>query len=118
LAALDRLTARTGHVRCFGSLLSFDHIEFDFFFVAQTSQILVRVVLGDCRLMYENILVGVQTIDETVSVLDVEPFDLAFHAGGEDFLLHLFFALVRSGVLIFLSFGHFSLSIGFIDESI
>jgi hypothetical protein len=68
--------------------------------------------------MNEDVLVGVLSVYESVSVLDVEPFDLAFHAGGEDFLLHLFFALVRSGVLIFLSFGHFSLSIGFIDESI
>jgi hypothetical protein len=87
--------------------LTFNDVELDFLFVAQTAQIFVRIVLGNCSLMHEDILVGVRTIDEPVSVLHVEPFDFAFDAGSQKFLFRLFFGWMIAGVvLILLAFRH------------
>jgi hypothetical protein len=59
--------------------------------------------------MNENILIGIQTVNETVSVLDIEPFDFSFHSSSQKFLFRLFFGLIVAGIILtfFISFGHF-----------
>jgi hypothetical protein len=66
--------------------LTLHDVELDFFLVAQAAQILVRVVFRNCRLMHEDIFVGIRAIDETIAVLDIEPFHFTFHARGQHFL--------------------------------
>jgi len=89
--------------------LTFNDVKFHFFLVAQTSQVFFRVVLCNRRLMNKNVFVGIQTVNKTVTVLYIEPFDLALYASGQNFLLHLFFAFIGTSVfLIFFSFGHCS----------
>jgi len=57
--------------------------------------------------MNKNILVGIQAINESISVLNIKPFDLAFHAGSQNFLFSMFFLSITTvRVLIVLSFGH------------
>lgn len=86
-------------------LLSFDDVEFDFFFVAQTSQIFVGIIFDNRRLkhfqyklkncekncgrkksifylMYEDVFVLIGPINKTVAVFHVKPFDFAFYAFG------------------------------------
>jgi len=54
-----------------------------FFSVADGSKVFVLVVLGDGSLVNENVFVGVVSVDETVAVSDVEPFNASGNTVGD-----------------------------------
>jgi uncharacterized membrane protein len=51
-----------------------DDVEENFFSIANTTKVFVFVIFSDCSLMNEDIIVCVITIDETVTVANIEPF--------------------------------------------
>jgi hypothetical protein len=108
LTAFDGFAVRTGDIGSFRALLSFNDVKFHFLLVTQTAQILIRIIFRNGRLMHENVFVGIDSIDKTVSVLDVEPFHFSFHARSQNFLFNRLFGRRRfatSGIFI----GHFRL---------
>ena len=82
------------------SSLTLDNIEFDFFVVANATQVLARIILDDGCLMNEDVFVGIFSkfdegkqakrlcfslcatvrvrllpMNEAIAALDIEPFD-------------------------------------------
>lgn len=54
--------------------------------------------------MYENVLVGVVSVDETVAISDVEPLDNAAHGVGDDGLFSRLWS-IASGLLVVILSG-------------
>lgn len=84
-----------------GSFDSFDDVELDLLAVSQTSQELLRIIIGDGGLMDEDVFIGIVAIDKAVAVLHIEPFDLAGDSASQYRLLWLL-CLGLGGFLIFL----------------
>lgn len=64
-----------------------DDVEKYFFAVTDRSEVFVLVVFGDGGLVNEHVFVGVVSVDETVTVSHVEPFNAASDAVGDHGLL-------------------------------
>ena len=66
--------------------------------IADRSHSFLRIVLDDCGLVDKHVLLGVIPVDESISRLDVEPFDCSADFGGDHFLwfllLHFFPSLL------------------------
>ena len=56
----------------------------DLLAVADATQVLVRVIARDRRLVDEHILLGVVAVDEAVAVLHVEPLYRAYDVRQDD----------------------------------
>lgn len=59
-------------------------VKENFFTIANRSEVFVFVVFGDCGLVHKNIFVGVVSVDETVTISNVEPFYNASNTVGDD----------------------------------
>jgi hypothetical protein len=75
LRAGDRCARWSGHVGGLEALLALHNIKLNLLILTQAALGLVRIVLDYGGLMHKDVLVGVVTIDETVTVLDVEPLN-------------------------------------------
>lgn len=87
--ALDRFTLGTSNIGCLIALLSDDYVELNHLTIADRTDGLFRVVTSNGRLVHKYIFLRIATIDETISALNVEPFDHTGNLGGNDFLLLL-----------------------------
>lgn len=87
LGAEHRVAVGSGHVSRLVALLALHDVELDLLTFAHALLVLLRVVFDDGALVNEYVLLVVLTIDETVAVLDVEPFYGTGYFGGYDFLL-------------------------------
>lgn len=111
--ALDGRALGAGDVGRLVALLADDDVELDDFAVADRAHGLLGVVLLDGRLVDEHVLLGVVTVDEAVTALDVEPLDRAGDLGGDDLLGLLFLArlvivaalVARGARVVLLGFG-------------
>jgi len=79
------LTTCTGNISRFVTLFSNDDIKLNFFSVSNGSNQFFRVVFNDGRLMDKDVLLGIGSVDETISALDVEPFHNSRHFRRYDF---------------------------------
>jgi hypothetical protein len=103
----DWFAVRTGHIRRFVTLLADDDAELHDFTVANRTDGFLRVVLDDGRLVHEHILLGVISIDEAITALNIEPFHSSSDFTGDHFLLFVGFRRFRCLLLLlWFSFSH------------
>jgi len=74
---LHRFTVWPRHFGRFQTLLAFDDIEFNHFFITYTSQVFLGVVLHNSSLVDKYVFLGVISVNETVTITDIEPFHRA-----------------------------------------
>lgn len=65
--------------------MSFDNIKFNNLVITYTAQVFFGIIFLDCSLMNEDIILCIVTVDETISVSDIEPLD-----GASDFFSYEF----------------------------
>merc|ERR1719270_533674 len=87
LASLHIGSLRSSNIGGLVALVTLDDVELYRFPVAHATQVLARVVLGDGRLMDEDILLGVIPVYKAISALNVKPFHSSCHFSGQNFLL-------------------------------
>jgi hypothetical protein len=83
---LHRSAFGTGHVGCLWALGAHNDIEFDLLAISERAQEFIWVISRHGRLMHKYVIAGVRSIDESVSVLHVEPLDCARDGPGDDAL--------------------------------
>lgn len=87
-----------------------DDVEKYFFAVSNRSEVFVLVVFGDGSLVNKHIFVGVVSVDETVTVSHVEPFNATGDAVGDHGLLSGGWSISSGLVVVIL--GLFSVDVG------
>jgi hypothetical protein len=87
LGSLDGSSIGSSDVGGLGSLGSLDDIEFHLLSISETAKELLRVVVGDGSLVDEDIVIGVTAVDETISLLHIEPLDSSSDSLGQHRLL-------------------------------
>uniref|UniRef100_A0A194AKM4 Uncharacterized protein n=1 Tax=Pinctada fucata TaxID=50426 RepID=A0A194AKM4_PINFU len=77
LATLNTGSIRSRYIGCLVTLFPLDDIKLHLLSVPDTTKVFPRIILGYGRLMYKYVLLGVITVDKSITALHVEPFHSA-----------------------------------------
>ena len=88
-------SSRSRYVRSYGSPFASDDVEFDSLSFADRSDRFLGIILGDDRLVDEQILLRVVSDDESVSGLGVEPPDGSCDSGSDQLFRSLLAGFFR-----------------------
>lgn len=83
--SLNGFTIWTGDIRCFAAFFSSYDVKFYKFTIANWTNCFFWIVLNDGRLMNEDVLLVVITIDKSVAAFNIEPFDCTTNFGSYKF---------------------------------
>lgn len=90
LASLNLGPFGTGYIRRLShALFALNNVKLNFLSIADRSQVLFLVVVGNCSLVDEYVLLGIVSVNKSVSISYVEPFDDTMYALGYYSLLLL-----------------------------